>query len=365
MGLALKAIPAEEDGDEEQKFPYDGDATCFDIVLEGTSDKAEVRLNVTQFLDNDGKVSPFMTIGQVEDSWEGQLCFDTVECPSWDDIICDMTGDHYDIQIQVAGGVTNSNFDLKVTSFVPNSDPGVVDPTGDCPAMQVNGSSCNQFPEVKVKADGKEYYVVGNAWGPGSGDGTQCIEWMGTNFKITSQSASSNQAQPVSYPAAILGKKGNLATANSGLPIQVSAIQSIETGFHTNATQMSGTYNAAYDIWTSSNAGAGNAEYFVMLWLENKGNKQPAGTATANVNIENRQWQVWTGGTGEGGGKYIAYVLQGGADSIEVDLKHFFDDAVANRGLPGNQYVVNIQAGFEIWSGGAGLESKCFWANVN
>jgi cellulose 1,4-beta-cellobiosidase len=257
-------------------------------------------------------------------------------------------------------------FDLKVTKFVPNTDSGIVDPTGECPTMQANGSSCIQYPEASVMADGKQYYVVGNAWGPGSGPNTQCIEWNGTNFKITSQTANNaNGPEPVSYPAAILGHKGPINTTGSGLPIQVSAINRIDTGFHTNASTVSGTFNAAYDIWTNSNSGGSTAEYFVMLWLQNVGNKQPAGSLTTSIQLEGYTWAVWTGGTGEGGGKYIAYVLQGGADSIEVNLKPFFDDAVASRGLPSSQYVINIQAGFEIWGGGAGLESQCFWADVN
>ena len=58
-------------------------------------------------------------------------------------------------------------------------------------------------------------------------------------------------------------------------------------------------------------------------------------------------------------------MLQGGSDAIQVDLKPFFDDAMSHRGLPASQYIVDIQAGFEIWSGGGGMESKCFFANVN
>ena len=43
----------------------------------------------------------------------------------------------------------------------------------------------------------------------------------------------------------------------------------------------------------------------------------------------------------------------------------FFDDAIANRGMPSNYWVINIQAGFEIWNGGTGLTCNYFWANVN
>jgi hypothetical protein len=359
LGLGLKTDPG------DVKVPFTGAATCFDIAISGSSGGAQVRIGFTQFLDNTGRVSPFMPVGEITDSWAGQVCFDTVECPSWEGVNCQMTGDNYDLQIQVAGGDNEGTFDLKVTSLVPNSDPGFTDPVGNCPAMQVNGSSCTQYPEVLVKADDKPYYVVGNAWGPGSGENTQCIEWNGTNFTITSQTADNiNGGQPVSYPSAFLGKKTGLATSGSGLPVQVSAFNSITTGFHTNASTISGTFNAAYDIWTNADPNAGNANYFIMLWLENKGTKVPAGSPTDNVSIQGYQWQVWTGGTGEGGGKYIAYVLQGGADAIEVDLKPFFEDAMANRQLPQNQYIINIQAGFEIWSGGTGLESECFWADV-
>ena len=66
------------------------------------------------------------------------------------------------------------------------------------------------------------------------------------------------------------------------------------------------------------------------------------------------------------GAPYVAYRATSGLDNLEVDLKPFLDDSTNREGGPsGGEYVINIQAGFEIWSGGAGLSCDCFWANVN
>jgi hypothetical protein len=365
MGLGLNTdYPDPDNTGVNNKLPFAGEADCFAMTIEGSSGGAEVRIMFTQFEDNEDRVSPFIPIGPVDGSWDSpSVCFDDAACPTWDSN-CEDTGDNYDLQIQVAGGDAAGSFDLKLTRLIPNAG-SVVDPVGDCPAMTGTGRSCSQYPEAAVTADGKQYYVVGNAWGPGSGDNTQCINWTGTNFTIESQTASNvGSPEPVSYPSVILGRKGNISSQNSGLPIQVSAISSIETGFHTNSGSISGTFNAAYDIWTSSNSGGSTAEYFVMLWPKTVGSISPAGQVTGSVSIEGYQWEVWTGGTGQGNAPYIAYKLTSGVDDLDVDLAPFFQDAVANRGLPSNQWIINIQAGFEIWGGGGGLECECFWADV-
>jgi hypothetical protein len=53
--------------------------------------------------------------------------------------------------------------------------------------------------------------------------------------------------------------------------------------------------------------------------------------------------------------------------SMSFDLNAFIRDAVENR--PGTltdvMYLTNIFTGFEIWSGGVGLQTTSFCAGVN
>lgn len=350
----------------DKKQPYTG-ATCFDVEIEGSTGGLELRVAFTQH-DGTGStdVAPFRNIAPFTNGFKGEVCVADVSCPSWslDDNLCEVSGKVYDLQIQVAAGSMAANYDLTLTKLVPKATSGVVVNEGKGPStLTGSGSSCDNYYTANVQADGQSYVLINNVWNPSGGQ--QCIDHTGTSFTIVSQTGNSGSTDPVSFPAVILGRKAEHFAAGGNLPIQVSAIKSIETGFKIKANGVQGTFNAAYDIWVDANQGYnGNAPaYFVMLWPWTQGNVQPAGSITANVTIEGVKWDVWTGGVGEGGGKYIAYQAAN-TESLHVDLKPFFDDAVQNRGLPANMYVLNVQAGFEIWNGGGGLKSEYFYAKV-
>ncbi len=380
-GTSIEGDPAEDWGcglglglntdESEAKHPYTG-ATCFDVEIAGSTGGLDLRIAFTQH-DGSGStvVAPFRNIAAFDDGWSGEVCVTDVSCPSWsiaEDLaepLCEESGEAYDLQIQVAAGEMDATYDLTLTKLVPKSESGVVVNEGMGPASLTGaGSSCDNYHTATVQADGQNYVLINNVWNPSGGQ--QCIEYQGTSFKIVSQTGNSGSTDPVSFPAVILGRKAEHFAQGGGLPIQVSAIQSIETGFKIKANGIQGTFNAAYDIWVDAdqNYNGNGPDYFVMLWPWTQGNVQPAGSVTANVTIEGVKWDVWTGGVGEGGGKYIAYQAAPNTESLHVDLKPFFDDAVANRGLPASSYVLNVQAGFEIWNGGTGLESEYFFANV-
>lgn len=353
---------------DEVKHPYTA-AKCFDVVLEGSTGGLDLRIAFTQH-DGTGatKVAPFRNIAAFDNGWSGEVCVTDVSCPSWslEDNMCEETGSAYDLQIQVAAGEMDAEYNLTLKSLIPKTDSSVVVNDGMGPkVMTVSGSGCDNYHTARVGADGQEYVLINNVWHPQAAAQQQCIEYNGTSFTITSQGGTSNDDMPMSFPAVILGRKAEHVTTGGGLPIQVSAVQSIETGFKIKAAGISGTFNAAYDIWIDANKdyNGNGPNYFLMLWPWTQGNIQPAGSITANVTIEGVKWNVWTGGVGQGNGKYIAYQAAN-TESLHVDLKPFLDDAVASHGLPATSYVLNVQAGFEIWSGGVGLKSEYFYANV-
>ncbi|MBN2802888.1 MAG: hypothetical protein JXR91_07325, partial [Deltaproteobacteria bacterium] len=65
-------------------------------------------------------------------------------------------------------------------------------------------------------------------------------------------------------------------------------------------------------------------------------------------------------------GECISYVRQQSIYSMTFDLNAFIEDAVTNRDgtITDSMYLTNVYAGFEIWSGGVGLESTDFYADV-
>ena len=111
-------------GDPSVKSAYDGPATCFEIELTGTSGGNPVRIQFTQSAspgsNGEPEVSPFLEIPAVTGSWSGLVCFGDVDCPSWADADqCVVSGDEYDLQIQVPGGDRASSFELCLTSVIP------------------------------------------------------------------------------------------------------------------------------------------------------------------------------------------------------------------------------------------------------
>src|SRR5581483_8743663 len=59
--------------------------------------------------------------------------------------------------------------------------------------------------------------------------------------------------------------------------------------------------------------------------------------------------------------KIISYVLQGGATSVSnLNVKALIDDAVSRGSLNANHYLLDAEAGFEVWQGGQGLGTNSF-----
>lgn len=233
-------------------------------------------------------------------------------------------------------------------------------------AASVN--TCDQYGTWNVTPTSKNYVVQNNRWGAST---QQCIAGDNANTSwsvTTSQHNLATNGPPAGYPSIYKGCHYGNCTTNSGMPKQQSAIGSAPSSWSITVPS-SGSWNAAYDIWfnkTSSSSGQNNGAE-MMIWLNSR-NVQPAGTRVAsNVSIAGAQWDVWYT-TVSGSGvtwNYIAYKRTSGTGSVNFDLKAFFNDA-QNRGyIQSSWWLTSIQAGFEMWVGGAGLRTNSFSATVN
>src|SRR5690606_25651499 len=177
---------------ESVKQPYTG-ATCFDVEIAGTTGGLDLRIAFTQH-DSTGStvVAPFRNIAPFDDGWSGEVCVSDVSCPSWsiaedlDEPLCEEQGLAFDLQIQVAAGEMDTEYDLTLTKLIPKSGSGVVVNEGKGPSSLTGaGSSCDNYHTATVQADGQNYVLINNVWNPSGGQ--QCIEYRGTSFKIVSQ----------------------------------------------------------------------------------------------------------------------------------------------------------------------------------
>jgi hypothetical protein len=76
-------------------------------------------------------------------------------------------------------------------------------------------------------------------------------------------------------------------------------------------------------------------------------------------------WDIWIGPNGTR--PCISYVRTETTMALSFDLNVFIKDAVMNRPntIQSSWHLTNIFTGFEIWTGGVGLESTAFCAIVN
>jgi len=117
LGLELNSTG----GDIPVKSAYAGDATCFAVSVSGDSGGNSVRIGFTQAADTTDQVSPFVQIPSISGNWSGTVCFADVSCPTWaSEERCRLTGENYDLQIQVVGGEREGTFELCVDSVVPS-----------------------------------------------------------------------------------------------------------------------------------------------------------------------------------------------------------------------------------------------------
>jgi hypothetical protein len=210
--------------------------------------------------------------------------------------------------------------------------------------------------------------------------GGQTVTINGLSTKLgNAQSASvpSSDGNPMGFPSMFIGTYQNKATVGSNLPKKVSDITSVPTIFNTNASTVdTSNLNATYDVWftasssplsgaTANNPGKGGA--YLMVWLFKPDQRQPRGgsaqaKATTVSGIPGK-WDVWVDKTDP---LCISYVASDPIDGLTFDLNNFIQDSVTKEyGITTAMYLSIIFAGFEVWSGGEGLECKQFCAQVN
>jgi Glycosyl hydrolase family 12 len=217
---------------------------------------------------------------------------------------------------------------------------------------------------------GGAYTIGNNEWGSGA---LECITTDGSaDFTVANSSiAKARDGAPGGYPAIYKGCHWGTCTSGSGLPVQVSDIHAgtVTTNWSTSQPGGSNVYNVAYDIWfnrTPTTSGAPNGTE-LMIWLNHHGPKRPYGHQVAsNVSIGGRSYNVWFGGPrARHGWNTVSYTMTTRTASVsKLDLHAPVADAVRRGYISRSWYLIDVEAGFELWQGGAGLATNSFSVNV-
>lgn len=217
-----------------------------------------------------------------------------------------------------------------------------------------------------LSVGGGAYTIMNNEWGSSA---HECITTDGNaDFTVANSSiVKATHGAPGGYPAIYKGCHWGACTPDSGFPIQVSSIHAgtVTTSWSTTQPGGSNDYNVAYDIWfnqaPTASGQPNGAE--LMIWLNHNGHAHPAGSQVAsNVSIGDHSYRVWFRNRGW---KTISYTMTTGTTSVSnLDLQALVADAVSRGYLQNSWYLIDVEAGFEVWQGGAGLATKSFSVNV-
>jgi cellulose 1,4-beta-cellobiosidase len=188
----------------------------------------------------------------------------------------------------------------------------------------------------------------------------------GADFTVTGAAVNTTGSLPGAYPSIFSGCHwGDCSTGGLGThPVRVSALSpGTVTSSWTTRQSASGTYDVAYDMWTNQTPRASGYPdgSEIMIWLNHSGSVSPAGSKVASdVNIGGRTYDIWYR-PGSGTPAVITYVMTRAAWSVVgLDVGQLVHDS-ANRGYTSpSWYLIDVEAGFELWQGGTGLSTSWF-----
>jgi cellulose 1,4-beta-cellobiosidase len=230
------------------------------------------------------------------------------------------------------------------------------------PAVDSRAATTTLCNSQTLAASGGAYTIQNNEWGSSA---PECISTDGgADFTVANSSISNaTNGAPGGYPSIYKGCHWGACTPASGLPIQVPALHpgTVTSSWNTSQPGGGNAYDVAYDIWfnqtPTTNGQPNGAE--LMIWLNHNGSVQPFGSQVAsNVSIGGRGYNVWFGTQGW---NTISYTMTSPATSVSnLDIGQFAADAVSRGYIRSSWYLIDVEAGFELWQGGAGLATNSF-----
>jgi cellulose 1,4-beta-cellobiosidase len=217
---------------------------------------------------------------------------------------------------------------------------------------------------------GGAYAVDNDEWGSGA---QESIRTDGTPGFTVASSAIGNATNgaPGAYPSVYAGchwgncTRGGLAAR----PVEVSALTrpgTVTTSWNTSQPGGGAAYDVAYDIWFNrAPAATGQPDGAeLMVWLNHHGPVQPFGSPVGTASLGGVSYRVWEGA--QPWGDTISYVRTSPATSVrDLDVGVLAADAASRGYIKKSWYLIDVEAGFELWQGGAGLATKSFSVDLS
>jgi hypothetical protein len=233
----------------------------------------------------------------------------------------------------------------------------------NCTTNQNGGANDNV-----TQLDNDTYHLQANEYNSGA-TFTICTDGN-PNFTISSSGVSvSHDGAPGAYPSIYKGCHWGYCTANSGMPVPVSAMTSTAnevTTSYSTSTVSSGAWDDSYDVWYNPAKSTDNnsSGLEMMIWLNHFGGVQPAGSPGPTVTLDGIRFTVWYGGSGNGG--TVSFVANTPMNSVSnLDLGPLAAYSVSKGYMQNSWFLIDVEAGFEPWTSGQGLTADAFNVTVH
>jgi len=342
----------------------------FQISITGTTGEKPIRVGFTGAAEDTGLPSPFWEVPGPGDYTV--MLADAVVPAAWEDTA--NAGEYadptsiFDMQIQVVGGGPGAGapYDFCVASVTPvGEDGGVI--VGDMPSPY-GSQVCGRYDTITL---GNQYMVQNNVWNDNTA-GSQCISALWNNGDtagfVVSPSGISIDAEigPASYPSIVLGWHYGQFYGSYTAPRTLSSLTTIPSTWSYSVPTGSESYNVSYDLWIHSNAGAqepqGGLE--LMIWTNHRDTVPIGSIVSQSVSLAGGSWEVWYGQNSRGWNT-VSYVNISNPTSISLDVAEFINEAVTRGYAGGGDYLLGVQAGFEIWRSSVEMRTNAFTISIH
>lgn len=210
------------------------------------------------------------------------------------------------------------------------------------------------------------YHLFNNLWGADTDSGSRCLWEVPADGEPLPWATRWGWSGPddtiKSYAAAVLGWYGSWKVADTGLPVQLSAVRSLQTSWTFKLMQdVRGKANVTYDMWLSSRPdhGGEGPEGEVMAWLAHDKGVRPIGTLQTDAVIAGATWDLWRGDHPERGWPVYSFVRRENTNAAALELTDFFRFLYAH-GLSRSDYPLGVEAGAEVFVGTGGLTTTFY-----
>jgi Glycosyl hydrolase family 12 len=235
-------------------------------------------------------------------------------------------------------------------------------PVSAQPVSASRHALCRKYQHIAVKTrSGTAFAVRNDFWGTNG----FCLRNSGLrpNFKVTRSDPNTINGRVMSFPYILRGCSWGVCTAKARLPARVSALRKPEASWRAR-TRAPGQWNASLELWFAKHrmrtGQADGAE--LMIWLKTRNLPK---SSLRVVRIDHTKWYLvhWVA-SGQGRTwNYIQFRRVRPVKGVSgLRLWPFIKKSEQMGWVRPADWMLNIEAGFEIWSGGKGLGTKSFWA---